>query len=92
LAQKFPVRNDKETAWRVIDEQAIILSLGDHQIRGLNPVGTRIWELADGATSLDQIGRIISGEFEIGQETAREDAEDFVHELAAKEIIFWKSP
>lgn len=88
---QFPARNDQKTAWRVIDKQAVVLSLEDKQIRGLNPMGTFIWELLDGRTSPNQIAKTISEEFEIDFAKAKKDAQNFLDELAKKEMISWES-
>ena len=92
MQDRLPTRNEKQTAWRIIDEQAIILSLKDHQIRSLNPVGTRIWQLADGKTSVAQIAQAISKEYEISKNDAEQDVEDFINILVQKEISYWTTP
>lgn len=86
---QFPAQNDEKIAWRIVDNQAVVLSLEDKQIRGLNPVGTRIWELIDGNTPLDHIAQIISREFDISPAQAKQDAQEFVRELKEKGLISW---
>jgi len=84
--KEFPMRDDR-TAWRVIDGEAVILSIEDKFIRSLNPVGTRVWELLDGTKTVDDIAEIVSSEFEVGTNQARQDILDFIEELAQKKII-----
>ena len=43
------------TAWRVIEGEAVILSLDSKVFRGLNAVGSRVWELIDGRRSVEEI-------------------------------------
>ena len=88
----FPARNDHKIAWRVIDGQAVILSLEDKQIRGLNPVGTFIWELLDGKTSLDQIEQNVLEEFNVDLAEVREDIQEFIKSLMKNEMIYFKNP
>ncbi len=84
---QLPARNDEKIAWRIVDHQAVVLSLEDKQIRGLNPVGTRIWELIDGKTTFDQIARIISREFDISPAQAMQDTQEFINQLVEKGLI-----
>jgi hypothetical protein len=58
------------TAWRVIEGEAVILSLDTKAFRGLNPVGSRVWELIDGRRSVDEIVEAIAREFDVAPELA----------------------
>ncbi len=71
-----------------MDEQAVVLSLKDNVIRGLNRTGTRIWQLLDGQIPVDEIAGIISDEFGVGQRQAKEDVQDFVNRLAENGLLF----
>ena len=75
------------TAWRVIEGEAVILSLDTKILRGLNPVGSRVWELIDGQRSVDDIVGVIVQEFDVSQEAAAGDVGDFVRELLAKSLV-----
>ncbi len=75
------------TASRVIEGEAVILSLDTKILRGLNPVGSRVWELIDGQRSVDDIVGVIVLEFDVSQEAAVRDVGDFVRELLAKSLV-----
>ena len=75
------------TASRVIEGEAVILSLDTKILRGLNPVGSRVWELIDGQRSVDDIIGVIVQEFDVSQEAAVRDVGDFVRELLAKSLV-----
>ena len=75
------------TAWRVIEGEAVILSLDTKVFRGLNAVGSRVWELIDGRRSVDEIVEVIVREFEVTPERAATDVQDFVRELLDKELV-----
>ncbi len=75
------------TASRVIEGEAVILSLDTKILRGLNPVGSRVWELIDGQRSVDEIVGVIVQEFDVSQEAAARDVGDFVRELLAKSLV-----
>ncbi len=76
-----------KTAWRVIEGEAVILSLDTKAFRGLNPVGSRVWELIDGRRSVDEIVEVIVREFDVTPERAAADVQTFVRELLDKELV-----
>ena len=75
------------TAWRVIEGEAVILSMDTKILRGLNPVGSRVWELIDGQRGVDDIVGAIVQEFDVSLEAAARDVGDFVRELLAKSLV-----
>ncbi len=76
-----------KTAWRVIEGEAVILSLDTKAFRGLNPVGSRMWELIDGRRSVDEIVEVIVREFDVTREQAAVDVQAFVRELLDKGLV-----
>jgi len=81
------VARNPATAWRVIEGEAVILSVDTKVFRGLNPVGSRVWELIDGARTLDEIAAMISREFDVTPEVAAGDVRAFVEALLAKGLV-----
>ena len=80
------------TAWRVIEGEAVILSLDSKVFRGLNAVGSRVWELIDGRRSVDEIVTRIVAEFEVTPEVAARDVGAFVAELLEKRLVTAAAP
>jgi len=78
------LKKNPKTAWRTISGEGVILSLDTKVLRGLNPVGARVWELIDGGRSVDAIGQQIAREFEIETARAVADAQVFVQELIVR--------
>jgi hypothetical protein len=75
------------TAWRVIEGEAVILSMDSKVLRGLNAVGSRIWELIDGRRDVEQIVDVVVGEFSVAPERARADVEAFLRVLADRGLV-----
>ena len=75
------------TASRIIEGEAVILSLDTKVLRGLNPVGSRVWELIDGRRSVDEIVGDIVKEFDVEPGQAAEDVGLFVQELLDKGLV-----
>ena len=82
----IPARSP-ETAWRMIEGEAVILAMDTKVFRGLNAVGSRVWELIDGRRSVDEIGAAIANEFEVAPEVAARDVSAFVGELLARGLV-----
>jgi hypothetical protein len=75
------VRQAERTASRVIDGKAVVVVIDHQRLHTLNPVATRIWELADGRTLGEIVDRIVQ-EFEVTREDAERDAIALIDELA----------
>ena len=86
IAKIYPNKSP-HTASRIIDRQAVVVIPGKGQVNILNPVGSRIWELADGKKSLNELAMLISNEFEVEPEVAYLDTEEFVYELLEKGML-----
>ncbi len=56
-------------------------------LRGLNPVGSRVWELIDGRRSVEEIVEAIAREFDVSREAATRDVTGFVRELLDKGLV-----
>jgi hypothetical protein len=79
--------HDPNTASRVFSGEAVIILPALNSVRMLNTVGSRIWELADGRRSIDEIVEILVAEYEVTPDVARAGVERFVSELASKGLI-----
>lgn len=81
------LKKNSKTAWRTIAGEGVILSLDTKVLRGLNPVGARVWELIDGQRSVAAIGQQIAHEFEVEPPRALADVERFVQDLLARGLV-----
>lgn len=81
-----------QVAARVVDGSAVIVLADAGEVNVLNPVGTRIWELCDGARSVAQIAETIAAEFEVTAERALEDTKEFLESLSQARAIVLESP
>lgn len=75
------------SAWRLIAGEAVILSLDTKVLRGLNEVGSRVWDLIDGQRTVDDIVGVIVDEFDVPRQQAAEDVEAFVRQLVDKGLV-----
>ena len=81
----FPVR--KSVPWRALDTEALVVDVKGGLLYPLNSVGARIWDLCDGARSVDEIVGLLAAEFEAPEPTIRADAVDFIERLADAKLV-----
>ena len=75
-------------ASRMLGDETIIMSTIDSTLFTLNPVGTVIWEAADGSTPLSRIvTEKVCVAFDVTDEQAAADAAEFVEKLAQHGIL-----
>ena len=72
---------------RIVGDEAVIVLPGQGQVKVLNEVGARIWELADGSRTMQQIAREICQEFDVDETQAETDVNSFVGILVQKGIL-----
>lgn len=87
MSDLFFARTGK-LAVRKVAGEVVILRADDSRLYVLNPVGSAVWEAADGRTSLDAVVRdVICREYEIDRESALRDASEFIAALAAEGVM-----
>jgi hypothetical protein len=75
------------SAWRLIAGEAVILSLDTKVLRGLNDVGSRVWDLIDGQRTVSDIIDVIVEEFDVPRAQAAGDVEAFARQLLDKGLV-----
>lgn len=86
MAEWYP-RQDPRAAWRVYDGEAVVVSPADSMLHTLNPVGTLIWEAADGRTSVGTIAARLCDVFEVDRDRAARDVTAFVETLRERGLL-----
>jgi Coenzyme PQQ synthesis protein D (PqqD) len=86
MAEQYLARSS-QTAWRVYDGEAVIILGEDSTLNTLNPVGTLIWEAADGQTPVSAIVARICEEFDVELAQAERDATAFVDKLRQRGLL-----
>lgn len=88
LENRIPIHHPR-TAARVFSGEAVVITPAENRVRMLNPVGSRVWELADGTRTLDEIAAALTAEFEVDLAEARTSVAAFVEELLGKGLLTW---
>jgi hypothetical protein len=82
----YPLKS-YDTASCTIDGETMIVSSTDQKIYVLNKAGTRIWELADGFHSIDDIAWVLTRTSKKTEEQLRKDVERFTMGLIEKKVL-----
>jgi hypothetical protein len=86
LLQMFP-KPHPQTAGRVIDGEAVLILADSSEVNVLNEVGSRIFALADGSRSVDEIAELIVTEYDVSVEQAIQDVTDFIRQMVDREVF-----
>lgn len=76
-----------EVLFSKIDDEVIIMSIEADSYFGLDPVGSRIWELLEQPATMDELVSQLVQEYDVGEAECRQDAQDFVTEMVARGLI-----
>lgn len=87
-AVKIP-RRHASVASRVYSGEAVLISPAENTVRMLNSTATRIWELADGSRTVDEIATALTREFDVSFEQAQVATGELLEMLTAKGLITW---
>lgn len=80
-----------EAASRVYGTDAVIISPEQGKVRLLNATATRIWQMADGTRSVEEIATELTAEFDVDFQQAHQSVVRLLDELSDKGLIVWKS-
>ncbi|MGD0972291.1 MAG: PqqD family protein [Desulfobaccales bacterium] len=79
----------KDTAHRVLSDEAIVVNFQNSFFYNLNPVGTFIWGRCDGQHTLRQIAADLSEEYDVSREEAARDCQEFIDSLVEQGLLQW---
>lgn len=67
------VARSDDVLFQEVGGEAVLLDLASEQYFGLNPLGTRIWALLDGSTSLQAVHETLCGEYDAAPDRIKAD-------------------
>lgn len=80
-------RRNPQTAGRIIDGQAFVVTPDDNKLHTLNDAATLLWTHAAQGTSVDDAAALLCREFEVDDATAAADAAACLDDLVARRIL-----
>ncbi|MFZ5475952.1 MAG: PqqD family protein [Myxococcota bacterium] len=81
------VRWHPDTLFRNLDGEAVLLGGDVAEYYGLDPVGTRVWELVGEHGSVDAVVAAVLREFEVGEAEALADVVALVEDLLRHGLV-----
>lgn len=72
---------------REVGDETVILDLANGTYYGLDPVGTRIWQLMVEGQTLTQVCEIMLSEYEVTSEDIERDVLALVQTLLARQLV-----
>ena len=72
---------------QVVDGEAVLVLPDKGEVKVLNEVGARIWELSDGTRTIAEIAIQLTQDFEVDIQKAQDDALMFLQELERKGVL-----
>jgi hypothetical protein len=76
-----------DVVFRELDGEAVILNLDTGIYFGLDPIGTRIWELIQEHAALQKVFDAMCIEYDAQADTLERDLLELVNELRAKGLV-----
>jgi hypothetical protein len=76
-----------EVMVRQVGDELVILELAKGTYFGLDPVGTRIWQLIEKGGTLSEIGAVLFEEYDVPREVLEGDLVRVVGELLAEGLV-----
>jgi hypothetical protein len=72
---------------RRIGDEHVILDVDRGIYFGLDPIGSRIWELLEGEATCDEIAATLAAEYEVSEDQARNDLARLVEQLDGHGLV-----
>ncbi len=81
------IKRNPELVSSDIDGEKVMMSIESGEYFGLDPVGTRIWELIEKPIRIDELVNLLLVEFEVTKEQCEVDTIEFLNELQEKNLL-----
>lgn len=82
----WKLRRVKGIAWRIIEDEAVLVNVRRDEVLHLNPTASYLWSKLDGEKSLEEIAEAMTLEYEVGKEEALRDIMEFASRLLEKGV------
>ena len=73
--------------FRELEGESVILDLDSESYFGLDPVGTRMWQLLTESASIQDAYDVLVGEYDVAAETLRDDLVELLETLRGRGLI-----
>lgn len=77
---------------RLLEGESVLLDPASGTYYALNEVGSRVWELAAGEPTLDEVLEALLAEYEVEPARLREDLDSLLDRLVAERLLDVEEP
>jgi hypothetical protein len=70
-----------------MDDETVMMNIEKGEYYGINPIGSRIWELIETPRKVSNICEKLCEEYDVTQEKCNNDVMHFLNHMAEKKII-----
>ena len=78
--------------WRLLDDNAVVVSPRVGEVRVLNGMGTVIWQLLVEQKNRDDIIAHLVEHYQVSTEQAVMDLDSFLTDLTERGVVVWERP
>ena len=71
----------------VVGAETVLLASDSSRYHGLDPIGSRVWQLLDGDRSVGEICRLLGDEFAVEPDRCAREVLAFLDDLAAHDLV-----
>ena len=86
LQLSVALRRHPDVAWQTIGDEAVVMSLAEGRVLGLNPTGALVWSLVEERDEDGLVAAVVD-RFATGTEAAREDVRGFLSLLRERGLV-----
>lgn len=72
---------------QTVGDEAVLLDLRSEKYFGLNPIGTRFWQLLQDGGDLESIRRRLLSEYDVSEDQLRADLDSLVQRLVSAGLV-----
>jgi hypothetical protein len=80
------LRRHPDVAWQRIGDEAVVMSLAEGRVLGLNPTGTLVWSLLEERDE-EGLAAAVADRFATDVDRAREDVRGFLSLLRERGLV-----
>lgn len=81
------IKRNPELVSTDVDGDKVMMSIESGEYFGLDPVGSRIWELIENPIKVEALIELLVDEFEVSKEQCEIDTLEFLDELLEKKLL-----
>jgi hypothetical protein len=82
----MPLRRHREIAWQQIGDEAVVMSLAEGRVLGLNATGALVWSLVEECDEDGLVAALVE-RFATDERSARDDVRGFLSLLRERGLV-----